>query len=514
MSASLSRAFLPLFLWRIRSIRAQLPPWEAQTFDFGWGPYNSTLTACRSLHISWTTRSGATPTPTASYGVIIYREGDSPIVYNAGPGPSYDWEVNVPVGGPYMLAMDSAEGGTGGVSLVFNVVADPLGATCSSSGLTAGTLDFTMGGSTNQCGTVSITAKGGTPPFTLTVVPEVYPPKVIHYDSPTFDYVLGLSSGVNTFFALQDVNGKSMVSQMFAVGSSSDTSCLKAATTVNPEAAALSTVYPGISISSTTETGLVASGSGSASSSNTAGSNPAGGNPNSDFIGSSHRKHTVGVIVGPVIAGIAIIAILLWRCRRRQSGRRAEVELTPTRSPVELPMVYGDLVAEPYSALAAQAGAQMSDADQHRLSMASSKFSSANSSEPFDTSPHTSIHQSYPGAPQFDPYGSYNGRQVAAQPRRSSSPLPPGAAAPNPMAMMSNQMQSFGVLYPGPDFKPPQTPSQQLQGSQGGTSSASGTLDGDENPASSSTSGLQLPPKGLDDRMDNHGSPPPVYTER
>lgn len=108
------------------SALAQNPPWEVQTFDFGWSPYNSTLTQCRVLDLVWSTRSGASPTPQPPFEAVVWAAGQQPYIINAGQGvgPSggyeYGWLVNLPVGGPYMISLYDSQGGTGGVSLAIS----------------------------------------------------------------------------------------------------------------------------------------------------------------------------------------------------------------------------------------------------------------------------------------------------------------------------------------------------------------------------------------------------------
>ena len=102
------------------------PPWELQTFDYGWSPFNDTLTQCRSLVISWNDRSvSGAPTPQPPFSLIWWLAGYEPYKLDIGAGSvsgnnlQYAWLVNLPTGGPYINSMIDSGGGTGGVSATF-----------------------------------------------------------------------------------------------------------------------------------------------------------------------------------------------------------------------------------------------------------------------------------------------------------------------------------------------------------------------------------------------------------
>ncbi|KAG8880350.1 hypothetical protein FRB98_005172 [Tulasnella sp. 332] len=455
--------------------------------------------------------------------------GDEPRVYDAGLGQSWNWEVDLPTGGPYMLSMNDAAGGTGGVSLVFNVLAASPASNCATN-LAPSTLNFTVNGSIDQCGTISITPSSGVPPFTLIVVPEILsapsqgrPLRYLDirrfrwmvYDdvlklmlsSTLFahqDYVLDLPSNVNIFLTLQDSSGQSGVSQMFTIGSSGNTSCLTAAATVAPGAAALTSFYPLGTTSSPTAAGYTSATTGLTGSGS-----------------SSHKSSNVGVIVGPVIAVIALILIvaLLFLYRNRRRHRRKVVELTPERAPAELPEMDQNLVADPYQDPVAQRSPLMAEfSNDSRVSMAtklsSPSFDPVASFNNFSSDSQKSLtDQQPPSHGQLDSYHPYETQWTEQQRQRSSSPpLPPGAAAPNPMMRMDGQMQSFRALQDtgmGGSISP--LPHDGVR--RGSIHASDG---GGENAASSSSlsPNLQVHLKGYDEETNYHASPPPIYTER
>ncbi|KAG9038074.1 hypothetical protein FRB95_003002 [Tulasnella sp. JGI-2019a] len=521
-----------LVLWLSVTTKAQIPPWEAQTFDFGWSPYNSTLTQCRILNIQWGPRNGSNPMPTAPYQLLIYKEGMSPLTYAAGAGPTLQWQVNLPTGGPYLMSMGDSAGGTGGVGTSFNVLSNPAGVTCTSSGLTQGTLNFTLGAVTNQCNTIPITAADGTPPFTLTVLPQEYPPKHVIYDSGSFDYVLDLPAGVNTYISLQDSTGRGGVAPFFAVGASSNSSCLKVAATLAPGVPALTSVYPGFP----TPTSV----------------------PSSDSKGKSSLGPIIGGIVAGVLLLIAIIALLIWWFKRRQARQKLTTDLTPTRGSSEVGhWSHQNLAADPYTTPPHTADAQTTEfggrsvisplgsyqingsyqstkQEDRRGSFGSSTAGfTSNVSDPMSMSSRpTSFQPSanhHPNA-AWDPYGAHAQQMVALQQERraSGSPinpafLPPGAAAPR-----GNQMQSFGGLAWRTDLKGPRASFQQQQQQQGRPGSSTGSA-GDREDGSSvmltttaaGTSSSPSPPPppskgGVYDSRTRLASPgpPPLYTEQ
>ncbi|KDN38161.1 hypothetical protein RSAG8_09664, partial [Rhizoctonia solani AG-8 WAC10335] len=100
-----------------------LPPWDQQTFSFGWTPYVHTMQQCSRLKISFDTDVGSfhpNPHPAPPYTVIVYTGGYQPLtlaVGNVEQEGTYSWVVNLPLGPMYMPSMKDSAGHTGGVSL-------------------------------------------------------------------------------------------------------------------------------------------------------------------------------------------------------------------------------------------------------------------------------------------------------------------------------------------------------------------------------------------------------------
>ncbi|KAG8745624.1 hypothetical protein FRC10_007515, partial [Ceratobasidium sp. 414] len=61
-----------------------LPPWDQQTFSFGWSPYVHTIQQCSKLNIQFSNDLGlpslhANPPPAPPYTVIVYQGGFAPL---------------------------------------------------------------------------------------------------------------------------------------------------------------------------------------------------------------------------------------------------------------------------------------------------------------------------------------------------------------------------------------------------------------------------------------------------
>ncbi|KAG8853646.1 hypothetical protein FRB96_008063 [Tulasnella sp. 330] len=279
------------------------PPFVTQTFSFGWpGVANATMIRCRTLNIT-VTPLDPSHLPLGPFELNVYSQYRTPLAINAGTVFWHLFPVDLDIGGPYMFSMADAYGGTGGTSLAFNVVADPLGLTCGSSGMVASGLQLNVTTPRAQCGDVAFSVSGGTPPYTMTVLPESSIPKTVTYATGDFNYTLDVRGGVNAFFSVEDALGVGATSDLFTVAESTDASCLGAAATLTEGAPALSTIYPGVSATATQ------------SSSN-----------------GSHHKSVLGPIIGGVVGGLLLFCIGLiigvyFYKKRREASRNWETSL-------------------------------------------------------------------------------------------------------------------------------------------------------------------------------------------
>lgn len=103
------------------AIPSALPPWSFSTFDYGWDPINSTLTQCGHITITWENSQDAHYLkPVPPFTMEWWLAGRAPYRF---PVPfkehthEYNWQVDLPVGGPYLVSMHDGNGATGGVSI-------------------------------------------------------------------------------------------------------------------------------------------------------------------------------------------------------------------------------------------------------------------------------------------------------------------------------------------------------------------------------------------------------------
>ncbi|KAG8712191.1 hypothetical protein FRC08_014922 [Ceratobasidium sp. 394] len=303
-----------------------LPPWDQQTFSFGWEPYVHTIKQCSKLNIQFSNDLGlpslhANPPPAPPYTVIVYQGGFAPLnlaVGNMGQTGTYPWVVNLPLGPSYMLAMKDSAGYTGGVSLLWTMTAG-TGCTLTPSPMPPSKLNFTRTGN-SQCGNVNIEVYNGTSPYQVEIIPEVRQQKTLHFATNEFGFVLDLPAGLNFFLAITDADGNSAVDGTLSVGTSSDNSCLNAAATMT--VGMFTSVFSGSGVVMPSSSAISPSTATSQASSTT--SAGTGGQQSSNSTTGSGSS--IGGIVGGVVSGVVAIAalalFLCWFLRRRRRRER------------------------------------------------------------------------------------------------------------------------------------------------------------------------------------------------
>ncbi|CAE6410251.1 unnamed protein product, partial [Rhizoctonia solani] len=292
-----------------------LPPWDQQTFSFGWTPYVHTMQQCSNLKILFDTDLGspalhANPPPAPPYTVIVYTSGYQPLtlaVGNIGKKGTYSWIVNLPLGPMYMLAMKDSAGYTGGSALT--LITD------------------------SQCGNVDYVVNNGTSPFQVEIIPEVRQQKTLHFETNRFGFVLDLPAGLSFFVAITDANGNSAVDGILIVGTSNDNTCLNAAATVSVGVATSIYTGSGSVLPMTTSTTSGYSSTTSQQSSTT--DRPHISN------GSKATSAKVPIIVS-VVAGVTVIFVLsilycIYRRQRLHPDRWAKYNNINT---ILLPMIH------------------------------------------------------------------------------------------------------------------------------------------------------------------------------
>ncbi|KAG8984907.1 hypothetical protein FRB93_006161 [Tulasnella sp. JGI-2019a] len=346
-------SFLPSSFVSAQETAAQpLPPWEFQTMYWGWTPYNATLTQCRHLTLEWWQIPGTSPTIKAPFTFTFYLEGHDPYPLNAGSGTpltgshlGFDWVVDLPTGGPYQISLSDANGALGGVGSYLYILGEsPPVSACTPIILTPSELTLTINGDESQCSTMNVTVTGGTPPYTFTAVQQDIEPKMISYSTGNFQYVLDIGAGHNVTYGVTDSTGKGATYKQFTVGSSTDTSCLTLAPTLQPLAAGLTSVYQGLTAPAT-----------ASSSSSTSGAVPGPTNASS----SSGHSVSTAAVAGGVVAGVALlllagIAGALWQRKKNRSLRAHGLDLSDAMAPAGEPATGHNARPHPYSPTSGQ----------------------------------------------------------------------------------------------------------------------------------------------------------------
>ncbi|KAG8819811.1 hypothetical protein FRC19_009510 [Serendipita sp. 401] len=161
-------AFWTCFWLFLDVVYGQLTTWDNQLFDFGWSPYDPTIVRCSTIQMGWTERQTSSPDSQPPYSIYVLRGGYLPIQIATVAGKNYNWTVELPTGGPYLLYMTDASGYTGGTSLIFNIQ-DATSGSCGTSTLTTTSLALTDDGNTAECSAITVTAQG-TAPYTMQVM--------------------------------------------------------------------------------------------------------------------------------------------------------------------------------------------------------------------------------------------------------------------------------------------------------------------------------------------------------
>lgn len=208
------------------------------------------------------------------------------------------WIANLPVGPSFAVSMKDSKGYTGGIiTPPFKMTSTPG---CNlPNPVKASSLNVAVTGNA-QCGQAIVSINNGTAPYTLEVVPlDDRQQKTMHFASSPFGITLDMSEGVEYFLAVYDSADRSAVMGPYNIGSSSDNSCLGAASTVT--AGRFSTLYPGGTATPTSIASL----------------------PTSTHAGRRLATPAViGLAVGVPVFTLILTALLLWLCYKRSQRLR------------------------------------------------------------------------------------------------------------------------------------------------------------------------------------------------
>ncbi|KAG8746824.1 hypothetical protein FRC10_003346 [Ceratobasidium sp. 414] len=272
-----------------------LPPWDLLSFTFGTEPeVLDSVAQCANVTFDYYNVIGANqfanPPPTAPYSIVVYGGGAQTLkipLGNSATSGQYKWRVNLPAGQSYAVSMKDAKGYTGGI-LTPMVKVTPGAAGCNpgASPMKPSSLDVSVSGN-SQCGQATVAVNNGTAPYTIEFVPA--------------NLIISLCTHLRSrAVAVYDSAGRSSVKGVYTIASSSDNSCLGAASTVT--AGMFSTLYPGGTSVSATVSPTAA---------------PASSSPHKLASGA-----VIGIAVAIPVAAIILILLALWLCYRRNRRQK------------------------------------------------------------------------------------------------------------------------------------------------------------------------------------------------
>ncbi|KAG9120137.1 hypothetical protein FRC07_004502 [Ceratobasidium sp. 392] len=181
-------------------------------------------------------------------------------------------------------------------------------------------LNFTRTGN-SQCGNVDILVNSGVSPFQVEIIPEYRQQKTLHFATNKFGFALDLPASIPYLLVVTDAESNSAVEGLLAVGSSSDNSCLNAATTMT--IGMFTSVFSGSGVLMPSSTLAATSTSISTSTDTTI---TAGATQQGSSGSSTTSKISIGEIVGIAAAGVvvtAMLALLVWWLLRRRAAATA-----------------------------------------------------------------------------------------------------------------------------------------------------------------------------------------------
>ncbi|KAG8708311.1 hypothetical protein FRC09_001321 [Ceratobasidium sp. 395] len=216
------------------------------------------------------------------------------------------------------MAMKDAKGYSGGIVFVFTM-ASGSGCNLAPDPMQPNTLDVSASGSV-QCGQANVVVNNGTAPYKLELVPGDGQPRTLYYATNKFGFTIDMAAGTQYFLVVTDSKGYISTTGIYSVEGSSDNSCVGKAQTVT--VGMFSTLYSGSGVVVPTATSTSSSGSSSITST---GALPQyRSSVNDQNLSGTHKSTqpmTIGLIVGILVLGLALICALLFFCRRRRQKR-------------------------------------------------------------------------------------------------------------------------------------------------------------------------------------------------
>ncbi|CEL59677.1 hypothetical protein RSOLAG1IB_03610 [Rhizoctonia solani AG-1 IB] len=272
-----------------------LPPWDPSTFVFD---LQGNVPQCTNATWQYWGSDTSNPAPSPPYHGVLYAGGYQPYMIqfdNTAVTGATNWTANLPPGSSFGVSMFDSKNYTSGV-LERKLLIMPQTNCTVSNPLKPSTLDVEVTGTRGQCEMAFVNIKNGTGPYKLEIVPLGHEQKTIYFESSPLGFVLDMSPGIEYWLAHYDSAGNSAVMGPYIITATADNRCLGVASTIT--AGRFSTLYPG----GTTTSGATATATSA----------------------TSNRLATpaiIGIAIAAPITAIAITALCLWFCYKRNRNR-------------------------------------------------------------------------------------------------------------------------------------------------------------------------------------------------
>ncbi|KAF8959211.1 hypothetical protein BDZ97DRAFT_1838645 [Flammula alnicola] len=233
-----------IFLHSLEGALANVTPSLNPGFEFDYDKPNQPLSIpvtsqCERIHLEWSRTSNDTGlSPVAPYFLQVYSSTSStPYVVEAGFGPTFDWDVPFAPNTQYQICMFDINGVSGGCQATYSVIANTTTNNPSCQNVTAPnalSVSATVPNGAmfqysyiDQCETLSVTPRSGSPPFILTVAPNSHPPYNITANTMgPISWQVSLPIGFNFFLSLESADGLKWANGPMKVGGLGTNACL------------------------------------------------------------------------------------------------------------------------------------------------------------------------------------------------------------------------------------------------------------------------------------------------
>ncbi|KAF5355025.1 hypothetical protein D9756_005603 [Leucocoprinus leucothites] len=221
----------------------------------GSGETKSVIGQCERIHITWDRSSAIGQNPVPPYYLQVFTStATTPFVIPAGNGQELFWDVPFAPGTQYQICMFDTNGVPGGCQAMYTVIKNStvenpvcqnvtaprelaiVGTISGSPSVSAGPIS--RFGIVDQCTDISITPKGGRPPYILTISPPLHPPyNITSNNMDPISWTVSLSWSYPFFISLLSSDGQMWANGPMHVGGFGPNDCLAPGTIPRGKAA-------------------------------------------------------------------------------------------------------------------------------------------------------------------------------------------------------------------------------------------------------------------------------------